>query len=613
MNSFFQKMESLRDKTALASIDVEFCRFLSETEPGIHESVLLAGCLVSAAYRGGDVCILMEEVSHPLFFEESGNPVFEIPNLKIWVKRLSESSVVGKPGEFKPLILDKANRLYFQKHWFLEQKLAEFIIERTSRKALPVDIGLLKDGIKRLFKDNAEQPDWQKIAVSVAMRQLFTVISGGPGTGKTSTVMRLLILLLEQGRQRSSIPAIALAAPTGKAAIRMQESIKNSRKSLPIDEDIKAHIPAEAVTLHHLLGASRHTTQFRYHEENPLLYDCVIVDEASMVDQTLMARLAEALSDKTRLVLLGDKDQLASVEAGSVFGDICGDSANNGLTESMSSYLGKLGINLQKKKVDTKNREGLASHINLLKKSYRFPEESGIDRLVKAINSGNPEEVWRLLNNEHFPDVMFTQFTTYQTLMETLSAEITHQFSAVRSAQSPAEMLDIYGEFKILGAHRMGPWGVETINRELEQILQKQKLAFSRQNWYDGRPVIINTNNYSLKLNNGDIGVCIKKGEEAEAVYFNKGDEGLFLPLSRLPAHSTAYALTVHKSQGSEFDEIVLVLPDKTSKLLHRELLYTAVSRARKKITIVGTEQALKRAVAHCIKRPSGLKDYLWD
>jgi exodeoxyribonuclease V alpha subunit len=612
-NSFLQYAESLPYKDIFAPVDVEFCRFLTEIEPDIHDDVLLAGCFVSAAYREGDVCVLLDEVRNQAAVDEFTETALQIPDVENWLKRLRKSSVVGEPGDFRPLILDGAGRLYFHKLWRHEQILAKSIWEKVNQEPPPLDISLLKDGLQHLFNDETEIVDWQKAAVAVSARQLFTVISGGPGTGKTSTVIRLLILLLEQGRKRGYFPAIALAAPTGKAAIRLQESIENIPDDLSANEEIKAHIPTEAVTLHHLLGARRHTTKFRYHEENPLPYDCVIVDEASMVDQTLMTRLMQALRDKTRLVLLGDKDQLASVEAGSVFGDICGDITDNRFTESMGNYLENLNIKLSEKYIaEGEGCAELANHINLLKKSYRFPVESGIGRLVKAINAGDPGEVWELLNDDRFSEISFIPFENYQMFFETMSDKVVDQYSEVRSARTPAQMLEIYGKFKILGAHRTGPWGVETINDGLEQKLRKHNLVLPSQNWYEGRPIIVNTNDYSVGLSNGDIGVCVKEENDARAVYFGKGNEKVLLSLSRLPAHSTAFALTVHKSQGSEFEEILLVLPEESSKLLHRELLYTAVSRAREKITIIGGKQALQKAVVHRVEHYSGLKDYLW-
>lgn len=607
---FFHKLESLRDEGFFTQVDVEFCRFLAETEPDIHKSVLAAAALVSLAYGGGDVCISLEEYSGRTFFYNSGNTVLKTPEIDEWIKDLTASSVVGIPGDFKPLILESNHRLYLHKLWLHEQELASFIHGRINRPTPDVDLNLLREGIQRLFRDTREQPDWQKVAAAAAVNQMLAVISGGPGTGKTRTVIRLIILLLEQGKRRGQIPGIALAAPTGKAAARLQESIDDIPENLARPE-ILSHIPAEAVTLHHLLGASRHTAKFRYNKDNPLPYDCVIVDEASMVDQTLMTRLTQALSAETQLVLLGDKDQLASVEAGAVLGDICGDVAENKFTPSAGDYLESLDIKLKAEHI-TPDHKGLINHINLLKKSYRFTEHSGIGHLVEAIHSGDPEKAGQLLNSEQYPDITFTGFDSYKTFIGLISQKIIQQFMEVQEARSPEEMLAVYRQFKILGVHRKGPWGVETFNRELEQELQKHDLVLPAQEWYEGRPLMINSNEFSLGLSNGDMGVCKKKDGNSFTAFFSREGDSVSLPVSRLPAHSTAFSLTVHKSQGSEFDEVLLVLPDVSSKLLNREMLYTAVSRAKDKVTIVGSGDALAKAITRQIERGSGLKDKLW-
>lgn len=606
---FFHQFESLRDGGFLSPVDIEFCRFLAETESDIHKSVLTAACLVSSAYGGGDVCISLEEYSGRVLFGESGNKGLRTPELDKWLITLTKSSVTGEPGDFKPLILDDNHRLYLHKLWKHEQSIAAFIREKINGTVPDVDIELLKGGIQRLFKDSQEQPDWQKTAASIAVNQLFTVISGGPGTGKTSTVIRLLILLLEQGRRRGHQPNIALAAPTGKAAARLQESIDDIPKNLA-SADILAQIPEETVTLHHLLGAGRHTSKFRYHRENLLPYDCVIVDEASMVDQTLMARLMQALAPRTRLVLLGDKDQLASVEAGAVLGDICGGRTKNKFTPEANNYMEKLNIRLPEKHISSRH-DGLANHINLLQKSYRFTDQSGIGRLVEAIHAGNPGKARQLLDDERRRDISFNRFKSYKAFIEMVSKKIIQQFKRVQDARSPEEMLAVYRQFKLLGVHRKGPWGVETLNQALEKELQKHGLILPDQSWYEGRPVIVNSNDFSLGLSNGDMGVC-KKDENNLTVFFDKEEDGIALPVSRLSAHSTAFALTVHKSQGSEFDEVLLVLPEASSKLLQREMLYTAVSRARDKVTIVGSDEAFNKTINRRIERTSGLKDKLW-
>jgi exodeoxyribonuclease V alpha subunit len=537
---------------------------------------------------------------------------------------------------FEELIVDDTNRLYLHKLWTFEQNLVRHILAKAAASAPAVNDALLADGLARLFgkgngtgdaddaergntdggdghrargagnKDgdnadggsrgedddsdsdkNGEAIDWQKVAAVAAVHNMFTVISGGPGTGKTTTVVRMLALLLEQGRANDSLPSVALAAPTGKAAARLQASVLEAKASLHTDEAIKEAIPTEAVTIHQLLGARRHTAQFRHNRDNPLPHDCIVVDEASMIDQALMNRLMEALRAGTRLLLLGDKDQLASVEAGSVLGNICGENGQNRVSEALRQTLGKAGVELPERYTASETKP-LTDHIVLLQKSYRFGDESGIARLAVAVNRGLGKRAWDVLQDPQYPDVEAISVSSYRLFEETLFHRIKKQLEFCRSAGGPKKMLEVLGTFKILAAHRRGPWGVETINRRMEQMLQRQGLVSPYSTWYEGRPIIINTNDYALGLSNGDLGVWKSGGDgngngdgtraEAGKVHFST-DDGLFsVSPSRLPAHSTAFALTVHKGQGSEFENVTLVLPEKPSKILSRELMYTAVS-----------------------------------
>ena len=605
------KLSDLQDEGAVTAIDVEFCRFLKNVDDQINEVILLAACLTSRAYREGNVCMDLTNYSGQKIFREFGKNIsLPVPDLQAWKKALQQSSVVGRPGDFTPLILDDADRLYMQKLWQHEQNLARRILEKTSQEAPEINADVLKDGLARLFEEQ-DGIDWQKIAVVAAVNQLFTVISGGPGTGKTTTIIRLLILLLEQGRQRGTLPAIALAAPTGKAAARMETSIQEAKSAISTSQKIREALPVEAVTIHQLLGAGRHSRRFRFNEDNPLPYDCIIIDEVSMVDQMLMSRLLDAVDTKTRLVLLGDKDQLASVEAGSVLGDICGMQISNTFSEAMRDCLGELDIHLPDKYIDTPHP--LTDHIILLKKNYRFGDDSGIARLATAVNAGRGDEAWDLLHDDHFSDISLKIIRDYESFEQILADNLLKQFSTVQSVDTPAEKLRRYRRFKILAAHRVGPWGTEIINNRMEDLLRRRALISPYETWYEGRPVVINRNDHSLGLSNGDLGVCIQSEDERLKVYIARDDEAALIAPSRLPDFDPAFALTVHKSQGSEFDRVLLVLPEASSKLLSRELIYTAVSRARAQVTIVSSEKAFKKAVQHGLVRHSGLQDKLWQ
>lgn len=602
---------ALREAGELASIDIEFCRFLLNIDSQAEEEVLLAACLTSAAYRDGNVCIQLQDYAGRKLFTEAPEELQKTgPHIKKWIEKLNDSTLVGLPGDFKPLILDDQHRLYMHKLWHNEQKLVQQILAKVEAPAPEVDKDVLQDGLNRLFSNN-EEINWQQVAAVAAVFNTFTVISGGPGTGKTTTVVRLLALLLEQGRSRGELPSIALAAPTGKAAARLENSILEAREQLQTDEEIKQTIPVECVTIHQLLGASRHTAHFRFNEDNPLPYDYVIIDEVSMVDQALMCKLMNAMLTKTRLLLLGDKDQLASVEAGSVLGDLCGDHNQNKFSREMQSILQDLNIHLPNSAV-AKTAQPLIDNIILLTKSYRFEAESGIGQLAKAVNRGQADEAWALVNNDAYPEISATSPRQLSRFIEDLAQPVIQQFKKVQAAGSPSEMLEHYRHDKILAAHRKGFRGVNFINSSIERMLKKRGFISPYEEWYEGRPVIINTNNYRLGLSNGDLGVCGIDQNSDMKVFFENND-GLFaVSPARLPDYATAFALTVHKSQGSEFNNIYFVLPEQPSKILSRELIYTAISRARKQVRIFGPKQIFLDAVRHTAARKSGLKDYLW-
>ena len=408
------------------------------------------------------------------------------------------------------------------------------------------------------------------------------------------------------------MPSIALAAPTGKAAARLEASIQDAKADLETDAQIKEIIPAECHTTHQLLGARRHTAHFRHNEDNPLPYDYIIIDEVSMVDQALMSRLMDATLTKTRLLLLGDKDQLSSVEAGSVLGDLCGDRSQNYFSSTMKNRLEELNINLPESSL-TESESSLVDHIILLQKSYRFDAESGIGQLALAVNKGEPNTAWDILTGGKNPEVSIDLSEEYEQLLKSICEPSIQQFRKAQAESAPAEMLEIYSRFKILAAHRTGPWGVQAINSRVERSLRKGELISPYEQWYAGRPVIINANDYTLGLSNGDLGVCAKDSSGSLKVFFDS-DEGITaISPARLPDHSTAYALTVHKSQGSEFDKVSFVLPHEASKILSRELVYTAISRARKSVMIYGNKSVFFKAVERTAARTSGLKDHFWS
>jgi exodeoxyribonuclease V alpha subunit len=611
MSEIMEKLNRLREEGAIQDIDLELCRFLQERKSELKEEVLLAACLVSYLYRQGDVCLQISSYAgSKLFKDEFEEVTIQAPQKEDWLAVLADSWLVGNPGDFKPLILDEAGRLYMHKLWQYENSLAEELGTRSLQVEESINLPLLRNGLNRLFTENKEKVDWQRVAAASAIKNKLSIISGGPGTGKTSTVVRILALLLEQAHDRDEELNIALAAPTGKAAARLKESIVSARETLSINEDIRSKIPDEAMTIHQLLGARRNRSAFRHDADNPVPYDLIIIDEASMVDQALMSKLTTALLEKCRLILLGDKDQLASVEAGSVLGDIC-DVDTNRFSENMADWLARAGVNIADENV-TPTAELLTDNITLLTKSYRFDENSGIAHLADTVNNGFSDMALEILQSPNFSDAQLLSASNRSQLESMLQSRLVPYFRKVLESETPQEALDVFGSFQILAAHRRGPWGIKSLNKLAEKLLLENGMISKYERWYTGKPVIINENNYRLGLHNGDIGICLHDQQGDPHIHFRHEKTIKTIAPGRLPAYSNAFALTVHKSQGSEFEEVLLVLPHRTSKVLSRELLYTAITRARTRIEVMAPEKVLRQSINSKIQRSSGLSDRLW-
>lgn len=492
---------------------------------------------------------------------------------------LLRSPLVGEGGEWRPLILD-GGRLYLQRRWQEEHDLAAEFLRRATAAVTDVDDPLLRAGLARLFGDEAD--DEQARAAECAVRRSFCVISGGPGTGKTTTVVKVLALLLEQ--QRGAVPRIALAAPTGKAAARLRQAIEAARDALPCAPSIRDAIPTATVTLHRLLGAGRRPGTFRYGRDEPLPVEVVVVDEASMVDLTLMSRLLAALPKAARLILLGDRDQLASVEAGAVLADLCA-------APEMSAA------------------SPLHGAVATLTRSRRFAGEGGIGALCRAVNGGDAAAALELLRGAD-PALSWRDLPDAPGLGAALSAEVVAGFKPLLAAASPDEALARLGDFALLTALRQGPFGVPALNQIVERLLARHGAIDPRDEWYLGRPLMIVRNDPAQDLFNGDLGLVLRDPADGRPrAFFSSPGGGVraVAPL-RLPPHETAFAMTVHKSQGSEFGRIVLVLPPQEVDVVSRELIYTGISRARHSLAVWGREEPFCQGVARRVERHSGLR-----
>lgn len=598
--------EALYKRGLLHSIDHAFAGLIRRIHGNGEPWVALAAGLVSRAAADGDVCLDLESMVDrgvPVS-DGSGNIPLNI-SLKRWRRQLKASPAVGERDDKKPMILE-GNLLYLQRYWNYENFVAQWISERTrphpSAKTIPeseVVVGAVSGGRR-------EDPD-QTRAVQAALENRFTVISGGPGTGKTTTIARIIVALHRLWGEKA--PRILLAAPTGKAAARMQEALHQGMVGLLGGGETGFYLDfIEAKTLHRLLGIRPGKNRVRYTPESPIPADVIIVDEASMIDLAMMARLFQGVPLEARLILVGDKDQLASVEAGSVMGDICDGFSVVGTKDS-------------NRNVRKGRRHELSNQMVVLKKSYRFTDDSGIDALGRAINDGDDRRVSALLTDAGKGNIDFKSISGFGDIEKGLPRFVLEYIAPAFQAVDPLAALTRFEQLKILTPYRKGPFGVESINLLVETTLRRQGVIHPVQGfdgqWYAGRPVMINRNDYFNHLFNGDSGITMVAhggGIPQVRVGFPDGQGGIrYLAPEQLSHYETVYAMSVHKSQGTEFEKILLILPDRDSPLLTRELIYTAVTRARQTVEIWGRREILSAAVKRRIHRASGLRNKLWQ
>ncbi|MCI0510731.1 DNA helicase/exodeoxyribonuclease V alpha subunit [Chromohalobacter marismortui] len=612
----------------LRALDAHFVRFLAEHDAQAPAEVLLAAALASHQLGRGHVCLALSRalaaprdvLSLPPL-EESA-PQAEVPlpedflqglDSAAWAARLAESPLVAPPGPgTTPLVL-AGERLYLRRYWSAERSVAAHLGERLGRP-LPVEASLAEP-LARLFATNAthdDTPDWQKVACTLALRNRLTIISGGPGTGKTTTVTRLLALLQTQALSSSAQGLrIQLAAPTGKAAARLSASIAGAVKDLDVGDDVQAALPREALTLHRLLGARPDTRRFRHHAGHPLSLDLLVVDEASMVDLELMAALLEAMPAEARLILLGDKDQLASVEAGSVLGDLCANALHQGYSPPACEVLERLaGISMTPDAVCSP----LADHVVMLRKSYRFDAHSGIGALAAATNAGDVA-AFRRAWDAGYADIDWLAASRDQAAIERAAvAGYRALYRRIAAGATATEVLERLGDFQVLCALKRGPWGVEGLNAGIATRLWREGCIDDHQGWYAGRPVMVTRNDPQLGVYNGDIGIVLPAPEAQQRlrVFFATSDGVRAVLPSRLEACETVFAMTVHKSQGSEFAHVLFVLPEHATPILTRELVYTGITRAKRQLTLAGGDTRVMDSALHRrVVRDSGFADWV--
>ncbi|ASM49636.1 exodeoxyribonuclease V alpha subunit [Pseudoalteromonas espejiana DSM 9414] len=527
-------------------------------------------------------------------------------------------------GPSKPLQLFN-ERLYFSRLADYENTLATRLLAMSERQ-LNINTTLLSELLSEYFPANpAIDTDWQKVACAIAATKGFSVITGGPGTGKTTTVTKLLAIL--QSLYKTAPLSIKLVAPTGKAAARLSESILGAKDKLSvISEDLKALIPDSAQTIHRLLGVKPFTNKFKHNSANPLHLDVLIIDEASMVDLSLMAKLIEALPAHARLILLGDKDQLASVDTGSVMSDLC-QGLTLGKTPSYSKArcdeLNALCFNNTPKLVASTHSDfKLADCIAFLQHSYRFDAQSGIGQLALAVNTNN-SGVLKFVEQEsiegRFNDVILDyDFVAkpIEKLVKNAATHYAHYLNLITQGASVAQVHEAFTQYQLLAAVREGDYGVNSLNSRIERALGQQGLisVSPNQRHYIGMPIMVSQNDYQLKLFNGDIGILMLDASgQLKALFIDEqGNERAFSP-ARLPAHDKVYVMTIHKSQGSEFSYTAMVLPPlkQASMGINRQLVYTGITRAKNTFELVADKKVLQLAMNKSVSRASGLYERL--
>jgi len=571
--------------TTIRDIDTHGADLLTPDDGEIR-SLLLT---VSALTARGDVCLDLRE----LYADE---------RLADIVTRLERWRHVGRPGGYRPLILE-GTRLYLHRFHAFEERVAA-ALRRLAGIRHPIDTRRVRGILDRLFPPHpGGEIDQQRRAAATAAVSSLLILSGGPGTGKTTTVLKILALLLEI----DPTLRVRLAAPTGKAANRLSESIATGLPGLPEGSPVTM-IPTDAVTIHRLLGVSPDGSSIRHHRNAPLPVDLLVIDEASMVSLPLMAKVVDALPPHCRLVLIGDQNQLASVDPGSLLGEICSTPAPGMVTHGAAPILSELvGGALE----STPIRSPLVDSLVILTRTYRFGGESGIGHLSRAIIEGDADTALEVLCSDRFPDCTLVEGFPSRSLGELLEPVVTDGYGTFREGEGAEEILARFNRFRILCAVREGEFGTRRLNRLVEETLARRGVIHPDDQWYDGRVILVTENDHTRHLANGDIGIVLRQDGVRSLFVATQG--GIRpIPLSLPPPHETAFAMTVHKSQGSEFDRVVVIIPPGDSPLLSVELLYTAVTRGKRRVDLLCSEETLRLCCRRRVGRRSGLGEKVW-
>jgi exodeoxyribonuclease V alpha subunit len=613
----------------LRPVDRAVQHLLRELSPEVSDTVLQLGALASWQVGQGHACVDLEQLPLRGDPELAGIHAQEQADL---VSALDAEPLVSRANALSPraLLVCDGRRLYLRRYFDYEQRIIRALQARLQLPREPAE--KLAPVIAALFPSAGADTDWQKVACAVAAGGRIGIITGGPGTGKTTTVVKVLGVLQTLAMEEGGAPLrIGLAAPTGKAATRLGESIGGQVAALAVSEDVRAQLPTKVATVHRLLGRRRGSRLPLHDATRPLPHDVVIIDEASMLDLEMTARLLDALRPQARLILLGDKDQLASVEAGAVFGDLCRRASSIAYDEATADWI--LAATGETVPAAATPGPALDQQIVMLRHSHRFAARSGIGELARAINSGDANAVQSVLEVPH-EDLAWLdpKEADAGAIIEAIADGYARYLQKVQARPESGdeaahlewatEVLHAFAGFQLLVAVREGRYGTRALNRRMEWTLARRGLITTGEGtWYPGRPVMITENDYTTGLMNGDVGLTLAwphpdgQGTLLRVAFPDLSDAGatvrLFSP-GRLLTVDTVYAMTVHKAQGSEFDHAMCLLPPPDTGVMSRELLYTAATRAKRMFSLIGPIEVANAAVKRQTLRASGLDAVGW-
>lgn len=607
-----ETLEIIKQSGLFSEFDIQFALFIVRNSDYKPKELFWTALFLSHKCAGGHICVNLKSLAKKDYRDIEELIPSTLFNFKQLLPLLQSCSVTGKIGEYTPFILEE-NLLYFQKYWTYENFIAQSLIKLSKQTRQFTNTQDITHLLDKIFPETTDEINWQRIAASVAMSRQLCIISGGPGTGKTTAVAGIISILATLNKSRPL--RIAMAAPTGKAAMRINEAIDNIKIKNP-----SMYLPnlPEATTIHRLLKPTRKAPFFTYHKENPLPLDLLIIDEASMIDITLMYHILDAIPEHIQLIMLGDHEQLASVKAGSVLGDICNPNRLSTFSPSfIKTIISPCLSQPLSENCHSQSDIPLTDCIISLKNSYRF--KGRISSCSIAVKDGKSEEAFRICSNLNDNSISWHDISETKNMPLVFEQEIVEKWQEYLMAFLLEDKFQKLTEFRTLCVLRSGYFGVEQINTTIESILNKAGLLTPSIRWYENLPILITRNDYQMKLYNGDTGIFMPDKDDQgrlkawfpDGAHNNRQTFRSIAP-SRLPDFEKAFAITIHKSQGTEFDSIQIILPDTISPILKREILYTGITRAKNHVSLYGSEAIFKHAIKTRTNRESGLRKKLW-